>query len=146
MASKLSSPIALLLLILLFFTMVSSTYVPCPLPPPKPHKPTPSRQPPLLPKCPMDTLKLGVCANLLDGLVHVVIGSPPKSPCCILIQGLVDLEAAVCLCTAVKSRALGLQIDLSVSLGLLLNYCGNQILSFPFLVSSSIFHLNVVFK
>ena len=159
MASKLSSPIALLLLLnLLFFTMVSSTYVPCPPPPPKPHEPTPSRQQPSLPKCPKDTLKLGVCADLLDDLVHLVIGSPPKSPCCTLIQGLVDLEAAVCLCTAVKARALGLKIDLSVSLSLLLNYCGkkvpsgfqcpawNQILSFPFLVSSSIFHFNVVFK
>ncbi|XP_022945844.1 14 kDa proline-rich protein DC2.15-like [Cucurbita moschata] len=128
MASKLSSPIALLLLVnLLFFIMVSSTYVPCPPPPPKPHKPTPSRQPPSLLKCSKDTLKLGVCADLLDGLVHVVIGSPPKSPCCTLIQGLVDLEAAVCLCTAVKAKALGLQIDLSVSLSLLLNYCGKKV-------------------
>ncbi|XP_022945740.1 14 kDa proline-rich protein DC2.15-like [Cucurbita moschata] len=128
MASKLSSPIALLLLVnLLFFTIVSSTYVPCPPPPPKPHKPTPSWQPPSLLKCPKDTLKLGVCAYLLDGLVHVVIGSPPKSPCCTLIQGLVDLEAAVCLCTAVKTKALGLQIDLSVSLSLLLNYCGKKV-------------------
>ncbi|XP_022946350.1 14 kDa proline-rich protein DC2.15-like [Cucurbita moschata] len=111
MASKLSSPIALLLLVnLLFFTMVISTYVPCPPPPPKPHKPTPLRQPPSILKCPKDTLKLGVCADLLDGLVHVVIGSPPKSPCCTLIQGLVDLEAVVCLCTAVKARALGLQL------------------------------------
>ncbi|XP_022934766.1 14 kDa proline-rich protein DC2.15-like [Cucurbita moschata] len=115
MASKLSSPIALLLLVnLLFFTMVSSTYVP-------------SRQPPSLFKCPKDTLMLGVCADLLDGLVHIVIGSPPKSPCCTLIQGLVDLEAAVCLCTAVKAKALGLQIDLSVSLSLLLNYCGKKV-------------------
>ncbi|XP_022944335.1 14 kDa proline-rich protein DC2.15-like [Cucurbita moschata] len=128
MTSKLSSSTALLLLLnLLFFTMVSSTYVPCPPPPPRHHKPTPSRQPPSLPKCPRDTLKLGVCADLLDGLVHVVIGSPPKSPCCTLIQGLVDLEAAVCLCTAVKARALGLNIDLSVSLSLLLNYCGKKV-------------------
>ncbi|XP_022947052.1 14 kDa proline-rich protein DC2.15-like [Cucurbita moschata] len=128
MASKLSSPIALLLLVnLLFFTMVSSTYVPCPPPPPKPHKPIPSRQPPSLLMCPKDTLKLGVCADLLDGLVHVVIGSPPKSPCCTLIQGLVDLEAAVCLCTPVKATALGLHIDLSVSLSLLLNYCGKKV-------------------
>ncbi|XP_022939712.1 14 kDa proline-rich protein DC2.15-like [Cucurbita moschata] len=128
MASKLSSPIALLLLVnLLFFTMVSSTYVPCPPPPPKPHKPTPSRQPPSLLKCPKDTLMLGVCADLLDGLVHIVIGSPPKSPCCTLIQDLVDQEAAVCLCTAVKAKALGLQIDLSVSLNLLSNYCGKKV-------------------
>ncbi|XP_022972815.1 14 kDa proline-rich protein DC2.15-like [Cucurbita maxima] len=124
MASKLPSPISLLLLNLLFFTMVSSTYVPCP---PSPHKPTLSRQPPSLSKCPSDTLKLGVCTDLLDDLVHVVIGSPPKSPCCTLIQGLVDLEAAVCLCTMVNARALGLQIDLSVSLGLLLNYCGKKV-------------------
>ncbi|KAE8650064.1 hypothetical protein Csa_010277 [Cucumis sativus] len=128
MASKISSTTSLLLLLnLLFFTMVTSTYVPCPPPPQKHPKGVPSKQPTPQPKCPKDTLKLGVCADLLDGLVHVVIGAPPKTPCCTLIQDLVDLEAALCLCTAVKAKALGLKIDLSVSLSLLLNYCGKKV-------------------
>ena len=51
--------------------------------------------------CPIDNPKLGVCADLL-GLGNVV-GSPSTHPCYGLINGLVDLEAAVCLCTALKA-------------------------------------------
>ncbi|XP_022154029.1 14 kDa proline-rich protein DC2.15-like [Momordica charantia] len=128
MASKLTSSTSFLLLLnLLFFTLVTSTRVPCPPPPSKPYKGGPPKHHAPQPRCPTDTLKLGVCADVLDGLVHVVIGTPPKTPCCTLIQGLADLEAAVCLCTAIKAKALGLNIDLSVSLSLLLNYCGKKV-------------------
>ncbi|KAK4746000.1 hypothetical protein SAY87_012312 [Trapa incisa] len=121
MASK-----ALLLVLanLLFFTLVSSTYVPCPPPPshkPKPHTPKPKAT------CPRDTLKLGVCADVLKGLLHLVVGTPPKTPCCSLIEGLADLEAAVCLCTAVKANVLGIHLNVPVSLSLLLNYCGKKV-------------------
>lgn len=75
--------------------------------------------------CPKDTLKLGVCADLL-GLVNVVVGSPPTLPCCSLINGLADLEAAVCLCTAIKANVLGINLDVPVSLNLLLNVCGKK--------------------
>jgi hypothetical protein len=119
MASK---ALLLLSLNLFFFAIVSSTYVPCP-PPPKDHKHH-HRQPPT---CPNDTLKLGVCANLLNDLVHLVVGTPPKTPCCSLIQGLVDLEAAVCLCTAIKANVLGTNLNIPVSLSLLLNYCGKKL-------------------
>ncbi|XP_022965222.1 14 kDa proline-rich protein DC2.15-like [Cucurbita maxima] len=124
MASKMPSA---LLLNLLFFTMVTSTYVPCPPPPSKPSKGAPSTKLPPQPRCPKDTLKLGVCADLLDGLVHVVIGTPPKTPCCTLIKGLTDLEAAACLCTVIKAKALGLKLNVPVSLSLLLNYCGKKV-------------------
>ncbi|KAA8522250.1 hypothetical protein F0562_012923 [Nyssa sinensis] len=120
MASKSVAATALLLSFnLLFFTLVSSTHVPCPPPPKSPkhhHKAT----------CPKDTLKLGVCADLLNDLVHLVIGTPPKTPCCSLIEGLVDLEAAVCLCTAIKANVLGINLNIPVSLSLLLNYCGKK--------------------
>lgn len=119
MASK---ALLLLSLSLFFFAIVSSTYVPCP-PPPKGHKH--HHRPP--PTCPKDTLKLGVCANLLNDLVHLVVGTPPKTPCCSLIQGLVDLEAAVCLCTAIKANVLGTNLNVPVSLSLLLNYCGKKL-------------------
>ncbi|KAK4365240.1 hypothetical protein RND71_016598 [Anisodus tanguticus] len=130
-----ASSIALVLTLnVLFFTMVSSTYVPCPPPPhskPKPH-PTPTPSTPSTPsskgKCPKDTLKLKVCANLLNDLVHLVIGSSPaKTPCCSLIQGLVDLDAAVCLCTAIKANVLGINLNVPVSLSLLLNNCGKYV-------------------
>ncbi|XP_055819479.1 14 kDa proline-rich protein DC2.15-like [Solanum dulcamara] len=125
-----ASSIALLLTLnILFFTMVSSTNVPCPPPPhPKPH-PTPTPSTPSTPssngKCPNDTLKLKVCANLLDDLVHLVVGSSPaKTKCCSLIEGLADLDAAVCLCTALKANVLGINLNIPLSLSLLLNNCG----------------------
>ncbi|KAK6118974.1 hypothetical protein DH2020_047260 [Rehmannia glutinosa] len=129
MASKGVTSIALLVLFnLLFFTMVSSTHVPCP-PPPKSsggggggHK----GGSPAKAKCPKDTLKLGVCANLLNDLVHLIVGTPPKTACCSLIGGLADLDAAVCLCTAIKANVLGINLNVPVSLSLLLNYCGKK--------------------
>ncbi|XP_038681179.1 14 kDa proline-rich protein DC2.15-like [Tripterygium wilfordii] len=124
MASKaLASTTLLLSLNLLFFTFVSSNYVPCPPPPThKPHSPPPTPKG----KCPIDTLKLGVCADVL-GLVKVVIGSPPVMPCCTLIQGIADLEAALCLCTAIKANVLGINLNVPVSLSLILNNCGKKV-------------------
>lgn len=75
---------------------------------------------------PINTLKLGVYADLL-GLVNVLIGSPPTKPCCSLIEGLADLEAAVCLCTAIKAGVLGTVLDVQVKLTLLLNVCGKKV-------------------
>lgn len=82
--------------------------------------------PPSYGSCPIDTLKLGVCADLL-GLLNVIIGSPPTKPCCSLIEGLVDLEAAVCLCTAIKANVLGIVLNVPVKLSLLLNVCGKKV-------------------
>ncbi|KAL2550172.1 Bifunctional inhibitor/lipid-transfer protein/seed storage 2S albumin superfamily protein [Forsythia ovata] len=74
--------------------------------------------------CPRDALKLGVCANLLGGLVGVVVGNPPTTPCCTLLAGLADLEAAVCLCIAIRANVLGINLNIPISLSLLLNLCG----------------------
>ncbi|GAU15084.1 hypothetical protein TSUD_08220 [Trifolium subterraneum] len=111
---------------------------PCPPPPsktpkasPPPHSTTPKASPPpkastpppsTSKKCPSDTLKLGVCADVL-GLVNIVVGSPASSKCCALIQGLADLDAAVCLCTAIKANVLGINLNIPVTLGLLLSAC-----------------------
>ncbi|EEF50334.1 14 kDa proline-rich protein DC2.15 [Ricinus communis] len=132
MASKAFAKTALLLsLNLLFFSLVSSKHhhhdVPCPPPPPPktPKCPPPPSSP--TGSCPKNALKLGVCADLLNDLVHLVVGTPPKEPCCPLIQGLADLEAAVCLCTALKANILGINLNVPVSLSLLLNYCGKGV-------------------
>ncbi|CAI0490435.1 unnamed protein product [Linum tenue] len=115
MASRAAASTALLLALnLLFFTLVSSTYCP------PPAAPSPSKGG----KCPKDTLKLGVCANLLNDLVHLVVGTPATTPCCSLLGDLVDLEAAVCLCTALKANVLGLNLNVPIALSLLLNVCG----------------------
>ena len=128
MASRMMASMAILLSLNLFFSIVSSShYVPCPPPPfkPKPHPhPTPK---PAVPSCPRDTLKLGVCANVLKGLININIGAPPKEPCCTLLQGLTDVEAAVCLCTSIKAGVLGIILNLDVDLSLLLNYCGKKL-------------------
>ena len=73
-------------------------------------------------KCPIDALKLNVCANVLNGAVKV--GLPDYEKCCPLLQGLVDLDAAVCLCTAIKANVLGIKLNVPVSLNLVLNKCG----------------------
>ncbi|CDP09931.1 unnamed protein product [Coffea canephora] len=104
----------------LFFTFASACGGGCP---PKP-KPKPKPKPG---KCPKDALKLGVCANVLSGLLNITIGNPPKKPCCTLIQGLADLEAAVCLCTAIKANILGINLNIPLSLSLLLNVCSKNV-------------------
>uniref|UniRef100_A0A0E0LTS7 Bifunctional inhibitor/plant lipid transfer protein/seed storage helical domain-containing protein n=1 Tax=Oryza punctata TaxID=4537 RepID=A0A0E0LTS7_ORYPU len=74
-------------------------------------------------RCPIDALKLRVCANVLNGLVGVKIGAGPDD-CCPLLSGLADLDAAVCLCTAIKANVLGLNLNIPVDLSLILNNCG----------------------
>ncbi|KAJ6856398.1 14 kDa proline-rich protein DC2.15-like [Populus alba x Populus x berolinensis] len=103
---------AILILSLLFFSPCSSACGSC-----HPNKPPPS--PPKEPTCPRDTLKLGACADIL-GLVNVVVGSPPYSKCCPLLEGLADLEAALCLCTAIKANVLGINLNVPVALSILL--------------------------
>uniref|UniRef100_G3ML34 Bifunctional inhibitor/plant lipid transfer protein/seed storage helical domain-containing protein n=1 Tax=Amblyomma maculatum TaxID=34609 RepID=G3ML34_AMBMU len=131
-ASKTTSTLALFLTLnLLFFVLTASTTCP-PTPKPKPKpKPKPNPKPspnpsPSTGKCPVDTLKLGVCADLL-GLINLNIGAVPKTPCCSLIGNLADLEAAVCLCTVIKASVLGINLNVPVNLSLLLNYCGKSV-------------------
>ncbi|MBA0852343.1 hypothetical protein Goshw_004153 [Gossypium schwendimanii] len=125
MASKRSASLALFFALnILFFSLVSACDS-CPSPKPRP-KPTLFPSPSAKGKCPRDALKLGVCANVL-GLVNVTIGSPPVQPCCSLLQGLADLEAAVCLCTAIKANVLGINLNVPVSLSLLLNVCSRKV-------------------
>ncbi|KAF3448284.1 hypothetical protein FNV43_RR08997 [Rhamnella rubrinervis] len=128
MASKavVASTALLLSFNLLFFTMVSSTLLPVPSPPPVPV-PMPSPAPSAITTCPIDALKFGVCANLLSGLLNITLGLPPKQPCCSLIQGVADLEAALCLCTAIRANILGINLNATLSVSVLLNECGNGV-------------------
>lgn len=73
--------------------------------------------------CPVDALKLGLCLDVLGGLVHVGIGNPVENVCCPVIQGLLDLEAAICLCTVIRAKLLNLNIFLPLALQLLVT-CG----------------------
>jgi hypothetical protein len=75
--------------------------------------------------CPIDTLKLGSCVDLLGGLVHIGIGKSAKEKCCPVVEGLVDLDAAVCLCTTIKAKLLNIDVILPIALEVLLN-CGKN--------------------
>ncbi|CAI0483143.1 unnamed protein product [Linum tenue] len=113
---------------LLFFSMASACGGGCPNPKPTPTAPpTPRPTPRGGGKCPIDALKLGVCADVLANLLNLKLGSPPVQPCCSLINGLVDVEAAVCLCTAIKANILGINLNVPVSLSLLLNVCNQKL-------------------
>ncbi|KAL1191357.1 pEARLI1-like lipid transfer protein 2 [Cardamine amara subsp. amara] len=154
MASKNSASLAILFALnILFFTLTAATDCGCnpkpkPVPSPKP-KPVPSPKPkpvpsPMVPSpkpgpikpprtpsssgnCPIDALKLSVCANVLSGLLNIQLGQPSSRPCCSLIQGLVDLDAAVCLCTALKANVLGINLNVPISLSVLLNVCNKKV-------------------
>ena len=139
MASNKLIATILVLSLLAYSTFIEAN---CPPPAPKPTPPpTPKPTPPPAPKptpppapkatctppppqehCPKDTLKLGACADLL-GLVNIIIGTPPSSKCCALIKGLADLEAALCLCTAIKANVLGINLNVPVTLSLILSAC-----------------------
>ncbi|XP_062024730.1 14 kDa proline-rich protein DC2.15-like [Rosa rugosa] len=118
-SNKLSAAL-LIFLVLLYSSTFSSACGTC-KPHPKPTPPTPA-----VAKCPKDTLKLGVCADLL-GLLNLQIGDPPTSPCCALLEGLADVEAALCLCTALKANVLGINLNVPIDLSLLLSACQKTI-------------------
>lgn len=106
----------LILFNVVLFICVSSHNIPCP--------PTPKKSPS---KCPKDTLKFGICGDWL-GLVHEVIGAKPNSQCCALLQGIANVEAALCLCTAIKANVLGaLKLDVPIAISLVLNSCGKKV-------------------
>ncbi|XP_021768451.1 36.4 kDa proline-rich protein-like [Chenopodium quinoa] len=80
--------------------------------------------PGIIPKtCPIDALKLGLCLDVLGGLVHIGLGDPVKNMCCPVLQGLLDLEAALCLCTAIRLKLLNLNIYIPLALTVLAT-CG----------------------
>jgi hypothetical protein len=110
----------ILVLSLLSYSTFTLANASCP-PSPKPKKPSSKGH------CPKDTLKLGVCADVL-GLVNVIVGNPPSgSKCCALIQGLADLEAAVCLCTAIKANVLGINLNVPLALSWVLSACQKNV-------------------
>ncbi|CAK8577312.1 unnamed protein product [Lathyrus sativus] len=92
-------------------------------PPQRSLTPPPKITPTTPPTCQIG--RLSVCANILN-VVNVVIGQDTK-PCCNLINGLIDLEASICLCAALKANILGIIIvDLKIPVQLILNRCGHQ--------------------
>ncbi|XP_010422218.1 PREDICTED: lipid transfer protein EARLI 1-like [Camelina sativa] len=107
---------------------VSTPSVPSPsVPSPKRRPVTPPTTPSSSGNCPIDALRLGVCANVLSSLLNVQLGQPSSQSCCSLIQGLVDVDAAVCLCTALRANILGINLNVPISLSVLLNVCNRKL-------------------
>lgn len=115
-----------------------SSSCPKPTPAPAPCSPTaPKAQGGGGARCPVNALKLGACASVLGGLVSLELGqqqrpaassSSSTQPCCPLLGGLADLDAAVCLCTALRANVLGIvQLGAHVELSVLVNYCGKKL-------------------
>ncbi|VAI11259.1 unnamed protein product [Triticum turgidum subsp. durum] len=73
--------------------------------------------------CSINTLKLKVCANVLN-LLKLNLAVLASDDCCPLLGGLADLDVAVCLYTAIKANVLGIKLNVPVDLVLLLNQCG----------------------
>ncbi|XP_078433695.1 36.4 kDa proline-rich protein-like [Wolffia australiana] len=101
--------------------------VPSPPPPPQEVPCPPPPQPIVRRGCPINALKLGVCVDLLGGLVHIGIGEGAAEKCCPLLGGLVDIDAAVCLCTVIRAKVLNISLILPIALELLVNDCGKHL-------------------
>ncbi|KAF5946054.1 hypothetical protein HYC85_016282 [Camellia sinensis] len=101
--------------------------------PPVTNTPTttkPCPPPPGAQTCPIDTLKLGDCVDHFVGLVHMGLGGSVNvrntlvaDQCCPVLQGLVEIEAAVCLCTTLQLKVLNLNNFVPTALQLLVT-CG----------------------
>ncbi|CAN0908539.1 36.4 kDa proline-rich protein [Linum grandiflorum] len=90
-------------------------------PPPVVMPPVTNPPPPV--PCPPPGLKLGACVDVLGGLVHVGIGNPVENVCCPVIKGLLEIEAAVCLCTSIRLKLLNINIFIPLALQALIT-CG----------------------
>ncbi|XP_058781029.1 pEARLI1-like lipid transfer protein 3 [Vicia villosa] len=114
--NKLSS-IILVFSLLSYSTFTDATDGSSPSPNSTPIAASPSQQG----QCPIDNLKLRDCVGLL-GVINY--GNPPfGGKCCALIDDLVDLEAATCLCIALKANVLGIKVDIPINLSLILSAC-----------------------
>ncbi|XP_031108555.1 36.4 kDa proline-rich protein-like [Ipomoea triloba] len=87
---------------------------------PMPEPPSPAPK-----NCPIGTMKLGACVDLLGGLVHIRIGDPVIDQCCPILGGLMGIEAAFCFCQTFTFRMLNMSVLMPVALELI-QTCGME--------------------
>ena len=105
--------------IILFFTKQANGQLP-------PIFPGQQSPPAAAETCPKNTVRLKIaCADVLGFPVLPVgaILNPLRTPCCKLIEGLLDIEVAVCFCRAISLNSFVPRASIPVSLVLLFNYC-----------------------
>ncbi|MBA0713737.1 hypothetical protein Golax_012753 [Gossypium laxum] len=100
------------------------TNPPVTIPPPSGGGSSPA-PPTSQPTCPVNALKLGLCVDVLGGLGHIGLGNPVENACCPVLGGLLELEAAVCLCTAIRLKLLNINIFIPLALQALIT-CGKN--------------------
>ncbi|BAS90966.1 Os04g0612500 [Oryza sativa Japonica Group] len=72
--------------------------------------------------------RIAVAALLLAALALSAQLAPAAAcSCCPLLSGVADLDAALCLCTAIKAKALGVSLVLPVAISVLVNECGKHV-------------------
>ncbi|GJN20066.1 hypothetical protein PR202_gb07393 [Eleusine coracana subsp. coracana] len=78
--------------------------------------------------CPSDALRFRVCADVLRDALNVrhPPAPVPFEPCCPLLEGLVDVDAAICLCTVIKAADVVGGINIPVDFAHILNNCGKS--------------------
>ncbi|KAE8676334.1 pEARLI1-like lipid transfer protein 1 [Hibiscus syriacus] len=143
MMGKYTSLIVLLPNLGAFLTCLACPECPLPTPPPNfPPKHLPIVKPPFHPKPPKfpPTKATGCeapnaaskascipesshCEAASGGDPVSVISSSAKDTCCPVLQGLLDLDAAICLCTAIKAKLLNINVILPIGLQVLID-CG----------------------
>ncbi|KAJ0232246.1 Hydrophobic seed protein domain-containing protein [Hirschfeldia incana] len=97
---------------------------PCPLPTPTPPVAPPKPTPPEPETCPIDTVKLGACVDVLGGCIHMGIGkSYAKQTCCPVLGGLFSMDAAICLCTTIEAKFFNMDLIIPIAVEILLD-CG----------------------
>ncbi|XP_057833244.2 36.4 kDa proline-rich protein [Cryptomeria japonica] len=101
----------------------TSSPPPSPPSPLKTSSPPPPASSPSSGNCPLNALKLGACVDVLGGLVNATIGDPAVNKCCPFLQGVLEIEAALCLCTTIRLKLLNLNIILPIALELFVQ-CG----------------------
>ncbi|KAL2895078.1 pEARLI1-like lipid transfer protein 1 [Bienertia sinuspersici] len=59
---------------------------------------------------------LNVCLDIADSLLNVQFGTHSRTECCKLLKGIVDADAALCLCTSLKTTSLGSAVGSALGL------------------------------
>ncbi|RLM74239.1 36.4 kDa proline-rich protein-like [Panicum miliaceum] len=67
------------------------------------------------------------CVDALNGLAHAVVGAKASEKCCPLLKGVADLDAALCLCTTIKAKALSINLVLPIAIEVLVNECHKNV-------------------
>ncbi|KAL8090897.1 hypothetical protein AgCh_040098 [Apium graveolens] len=79
--------------------------------------------------CPKNTVKVKIACADVFGFSVLPIGAefnPLRTPCCKLVEGLLDIEVAACFCRAIKLDYVSPGTSIPVKLVTLFNYCKKE--------------------